>query len=254
MAGLGRRTFTAGEILTASNVMGYLQDQAVQVYAGTAARGSAIGTAVSEGMITYQKDNDRLDIYDGSEWASNNSLVYMKPSSAAVGSGSCVNNNRSVSFTGATNISLQNIFSSEFRNYKIIVDGTKATTSDADWAFIRLLDSSSSESSANYAGGFNGIEAGYTATTNLQRTDMAAITYINNIGYSTVNDITISRPYLSEYTYIMADSLGFAPGNTTYRSQAGIIHTLSNSYTGIKFGVTGGGTLSGQIQVFGYND
>ena len=56
MAGLGRRTFAAGEVLTASNVMGYLQDQAVMNFAGTAARGSAIGTAVSEGMVSYLAD------------------------------------------------------------------------------------------------------------------------------------------------------------------------------------------------------
>jgi hypothetical protein len=48
--------------------MGYLQDQVVQTYAGTAARGSAIGTAVSEGMVSYLSDSDRVDIYDGSTW------------------------------------------------------------------------------------------------------------------------------------------------------------------------------------------
>lgn len=63
MAGAGRRVFQPGEVLTASNVMNYLQDQAVQVYAGTAARGSAIGTAISEGMVSYLKDTDDLQVY-----------------------------------------------------------------------------------------------------------------------------------------------------------------------------------------------
>ena len=67
MAGLGRRTFAAGEVLTASNVMGYLQDQAVMTFAGTAARGSAIGTA-TEGMVTYLSDTDLVQVYDGSAW------------------------------------------------------------------------------------------------------------------------------------------------------------------------------------------
>jgi hypothetical protein len=66
--GLGRRTFAPGEVLTASNVMNYLQDQAVMNFAGTAARGSAIGTAVSEGMITYLNDSNLLEAYDGSAW------------------------------------------------------------------------------------------------------------------------------------------------------------------------------------------
>lgn len=68
MAGLGRRTFAPGEVLTATNVMGYLQDQAVMKFAGTAARGSAIGTAVAEGMVSYLADTDLVEAYDGSGW------------------------------------------------------------------------------------------------------------------------------------------------------------------------------------------
>jgi hypothetical protein len=43
--------------------MGYLQDQVVQNYAGTAARGSAIGTAVSQGMVSYLDDSNSLEVY-----------------------------------------------------------------------------------------------------------------------------------------------------------------------------------------------
>ena len=69
MAGLGRKVFTAGEVLTAANVQGYLQDQVVQVYAGTAARGSALpGSVVSEGMVTYQTDTNTITVYDGAAW------------------------------------------------------------------------------------------------------------------------------------------------------------------------------------------
>ena len=69
MAGLGRKTFTAGDVLTASQVQGYLQDQAVMVFAGTAARSSAIATP-SEGMVAITTDNDELDYYNGSSWVS----------------------------------------------------------------------------------------------------------------------------------------------------------------------------------------
>lgn len=69
MAGLGRKTFTAGEVLTAANVQGYLQDQTVMVFSGTAARGSALGTAVlSEGMVTYLSDSNSVELWDGSTW------------------------------------------------------------------------------------------------------------------------------------------------------------------------------------------
>jgi len=70
MAGLGWRKFQAGEVLTASNLQSYAVDQSVQVYAGTAARGSAIGTAVTEGMMSYLADSNNVQAYTGSSWES----------------------------------------------------------------------------------------------------------------------------------------------------------------------------------------
>ena len=67
MAGLGYKVFTAGEVLTAANVNGYLMEQSVMVFAGTAARSSAIGTP-SEGMVSYLTDSNALQVYDGSAW------------------------------------------------------------------------------------------------------------------------------------------------------------------------------------------
>lgn len=66
--GAGRRVFSPGEVLTASNTMNYLMDQSVMSFAGTAARGSAIGTAVSEGMVSYLADTNQVEVYDGSAW------------------------------------------------------------------------------------------------------------------------------------------------------------------------------------------
>lgn len=66
--GLGYKTFAAGEVLTAANVNGYLMDQSVMVFGGTAARGSAIGTAIAEGMVTYLTDSNSITVYDGSAW------------------------------------------------------------------------------------------------------------------------------------------------------------------------------------------
>ena len=67
--GSGFRTFTAGEILTASNVQNYLQDQVVMTFAGSAARSSAIGTAnFEEGMLTYLTDVNKLQVYTGAEF------------------------------------------------------------------------------------------------------------------------------------------------------------------------------------------
>jgi hypothetical protein len=67
MAGAGFRTFAAGEVLTAANVNTYLMQQAVQNFAGTAARSSAVASP-SEGMFAYLQDTDQLSYYDGASW------------------------------------------------------------------------------------------------------------------------------------------------------------------------------------------
>lgn len=58
----GRKVFQAATVLTAADVNNFLMDQAVMVFAGTAARGSAIGTA-TEGMVTYLEDSDSIQVY-----------------------------------------------------------------------------------------------------------------------------------------------------------------------------------------------
>jgi hypothetical protein len=68
MAGQGYKVWSAGDVLAAADVNGYLMEQTVMVYASSAARSSALGTAVSEGMVTYLKDTNALEYYDASTW------------------------------------------------------------------------------------------------------------------------------------------------------------------------------------------
>ena len=63
----GRKVFTAGEVLQAADVNDFLMDQSVMVFAGTAARGSAIPSP-SEGMVTYLADADVVEVFNGSSF------------------------------------------------------------------------------------------------------------------------------------------------------------------------------------------
>lgn len=56
MAGLGYKTFSAGEILTAANLSGYAVDQSVMVFASSAARAVAL-PAPSQGMVSFLSDS-----------------------------------------------------------------------------------------------------------------------------------------------------------------------------------------------------
>lgn len=67
MAGAGFKDFVAGNVLTATEVDTYLMQQTIMVFAGTAARSSAI-TSPSEGMFVYLTDTNALQYYDGAAW------------------------------------------------------------------------------------------------------------------------------------------------------------------------------------------
>jgi hypothetical protein len=73
VAGQGFKDFVVGEVLTSSDVDGFLMQQAVMRFADDGARGSALGTAVgtgvlAEGMLTYNLDTKALEVYDGTAW------------------------------------------------------------------------------------------------------------------------------------------------------------------------------------------
>ena len=64
--GLGFKTFTTGEVLTAGDTNGYLM-QGILVFATEAARNAAI-TVPAEGQFAFTKDNNSTWYYDGAAW------------------------------------------------------------------------------------------------------------------------------------------------------------------------------------------
>jgi len=70
--GLGYKLFTAGAVLTASDLNNYCQEQSVMYFANTAARDAAIsGAALEDGMTCYIGSNDANEgiwTYNGSAW------------------------------------------------------------------------------------------------------------------------------------------------------------------------------------------
>jgi hypothetical protein len=63
----GYRTWTPNEIITASNVQNYLQDQTVMVFPSSAVRSTAIPVA-TEGMLSWLEDGNKYQYYSGSAW------------------------------------------------------------------------------------------------------------------------------------------------------------------------------------------
>jgi hypothetical protein len=70
MAGAGYKLFNTGDVLTAAQVNTYLQEQVVMVFASAAARTTALSGVLAEGMVSYLKDTDATEVYNGTAWVS----------------------------------------------------------------------------------------------------------------------------------------------------------------------------------------
>ena len=68
MAGAGYKLFATGDVLTASDVNTYLMQQTVMVFNNAAARTTALSGVVAEGMLSYLKDTNAVEVYDGANW------------------------------------------------------------------------------------------------------------------------------------------------------------------------------------------
>ena len=84
MAAGGYKEFVAGEVLDEDDINDYLM-QGVLVFAGTAARGSAI-TAPVEGQFSFLADSDSVEFFDGSQWVEFESGVQPAVVSGTTGS------------------------------------------------------------------------------------------------------------------------------------------------------------------------
>jgi hypothetical protein len=64
----GWKSWQVAEVVDADDFQTYLQNQVVQVYEDATARTTALGTAVIEGMVSYLKDTNALEFYNGGSW------------------------------------------------------------------------------------------------------------------------------------------------------------------------------------------
>lgn len=235
--GSGFKTFTAGSVLTASDVQNYLQDQAVMVFGGTAARSSAIGTAnFEEGMLTYLTDVDKLQVYTGSSFQD----VYPP---AATSQGMTLINTTSFSAVSSQSITQ---FNSTYRNYRVVV----SVKMSADGSIFFRMRSGSTDLSSAGAYNYGRIYVGSSSSVALGSDNNTSQTYINVADVGSWNGIITAdfgAPFATDVTSIQF--LGSARLNTI---TAGLTFNNTTSYDGFTF-YPSTGNMTGEVSVYGYN-
>jgi len=232
-----RKVFTAGEVLAATDVNNFLMDQTVMVFAGTAARGSAIGTAV-EGMYTHLNDSDTLQYWDGSAWVD---AIPEPPAPAA--SALTLIKTQTIG-SAVTSVEVTGAFSTDYENYLIMVNGGVGS---ADNRFNLQLGSTTT---------------GYFSVRDiLVYANATRFTNANNNGanfpecgaYSSNNiamQLRLQNPFQSKVTMFQTTTLQTTSGGAMF-TNGGMLNNTT-SYTAFTLICPSGNVTGGTISVYGY--
>jgi hypothetical protein len=171
------------------------------------------------------------------------------PSSVAVGSGSgSVATQGTVTFSGASSVSLNDVFSATYDNYLIFVNIDSAST-DA-LVNMRMRVSGTDNSSNNYYWAYG--YAAYTGAAALVNKNSAGLTSSFEVGYSDGSvGLNVYNPFKSFKT-IIGKLLGLNNDNDVHYGGGGNM-SVTTSYTGFTVYPVSG-TITGTVQVYGYKD
>jgi hypothetical protein len=240
--GSGFRTFTAGEVLTASNVQNYLMDQSVMVFGGSAARSSAIGTAnFEEGMVSYLTDTDKVEAYNGTNWVS------VAPTTSQ---GLTLIN--TTSFSGVASQAVNSVFSATYNYYRILMTLDFSTNTTNRTVTLRLRNGVT-DVTTNYNNSSLGLDTG-GGVQNETATSTSVVISKNNYfnGFKYFANLDIALPFATDYTNFFGTSNGYNSGSYI-GFNINAMQASASSYNGINLICSSGNFSSSTIAIYGYN-
>jgi hypothetical protein len=219
--------FTNGSTLQASELNENLMQQSTAVFSNAAARTAAI-TSPLEGQLTYLEDVDRYDHWNGSAWVSPFGMTLVG----------------NVSFTTSSAVAVDNVFTSSYRNYLVLVNVSGTTAVNHT---LNLRVGGATNSTLNYTYGSMTVVYGNNAVNGAQAANASSWA---EGGRTTAGDrgatqYMIYSPQLAEKTFYQ-----FATTDAQITRSGGGIMNATTAFDG--FIVTpSGGTITGNIRVYG---
>jgi hypothetical protein len=190
------------------------------------------------------------------DWGSRAGLAKIVPSSVAVGSGTgSANSLGTVTFSGASSVSLNDVFSTTYQNYKVVFESQVSADCDIN---LRYRVSGSDNTSANTYGynwmNVSGTTYGAVVANNSYHYLMNAHTSDGSWPYmQNSSSFDVINPYISKPTELLGLSMGAFRGNAPVMKHF-IGHFFNNtSFTGFTM-YTSTGTFTGTISVYGYTN
>lgn len=202
--------------------------------------------------VSVASEVESLATYATQSYADNQpGMKLVVPTSVAVGSGSgSVATQGTVTFSGASSVSLNGCFSSTYQNYKIIISNlTGSTTSQIVSGRLRASGTDASGSNYNYEDTqFSSTTVGAARSTSQtsMRIGMAETT---NKNYMMLD---LYDPFIAEPTgyFSNCSETGYSTTSTGLKFTSGG-HTVSTSYDGFTI-FPASGTITGTLRIYGY--
>ena len=248
--------FTSGQILTAAQMTQV--NTGIPVFATTTTRDAAFGgtgeKTLAQGQYAYIEATSSLQVYTGSAWTTlgNSGLTSIVPTSVTVGSGSASTSaNGTVTFTGASTVTLNGIFSSTYENYLILLRPTASSINTDIWVRMTAAGTPNSTASSYFD---QYIQAAGTTAASVGSNTTYWVP-MGNYGssYSTFASNTMSMfgPFLAQATVATSQSIHQAGSSGQWRYEAfGHVHNVATSYDGVQY-IANGGNITGKVSVYG---
>ena len=231
--------FTAGQVLTAQQQTEI--NTGIPVFATTVTRDAAFGgtgeKTLAEGQFAYIEATNTTQYYDGAAWQT----VGVTPGLVCV--------KAETAFTAASTITADSIFTSSYRNYRLMVKmNGSANTSCA----LVLRVGGVSATGANYQ--IQGLLVSGTTVNgyrDINQTDFRL--QIPNAAFYATAILDFFGPAIAEPTILISNQFKNDGSDTTPYSYPAInaTHTLSTAYDGFSFAPVSG-TVTGTYTVYGY--
>jgi hypothetical protein len=215
-------------------------EQSVMYFGGTAARSSAIPTP-STGMTTYigttgTASIPQIESYTGASWQTLGGLTLIA----------------NVPYSAATSVTLDNVFTTQFSNYRLILDTTAFTSAGNITATLRTAAPADLNAASyvylNY--GF-ALSTGSTPTviSSAQNQTSAIVGYVNQAN-NTISMDLINVPVANPTQF--NGNLLTSSATDLFNAQMTAVYRVAVAAFGIRFNFAANTT--GTIRVYGYRN
>ena len=230
--------YVSGEVLTAANLS--VTNSGIPVFATTVTRDASFGgtgeKTLAEGQFAYIEATNTTQYYDGAAWQA----VGTTPGLVCV--------KAETTFSGASSVTADSVFTSTYTNYVIKFRYTTNNTVQPSFK----LRASGTSASTNYNYQYiNGNASSVSAAGATAQTSANFALYSNG-DYKSAATLELFSPQIAEatnFTSLNAWSPGSYSGLNAYYAGN---HSTGTAYDGIEFLVSAG-TMTGAYTIYGYS-